>query len=286
MDIYLLNEIQKLENATPSSSGSGFFLSNNATTGETVWPIITSTNNRHNVDNMAWTTSSPFATFYAYFNSENDSNHAAYMALQTGNFQGNNMNDHDGDSMPKVRFAHGNWVGATGTYGTPWKGNSYPPIRCSLMFVKNPTSSSINATVNFGASCGYNSGYDGAGFAMHIPNADNKANVTSTNYYKASYLNNTVNYTQSLNQAIPAGRTATIVGCNTMYYHQDSQSWASWHDTHYYYNLDDMYNAGLRPDLDMYRTVLFGHNYNVRNKAHNARIQDFYTSCAYYFPST
>tara|TARA_B100000941_G_scaffold256198_1_gene205371 strand:- start:78 stop:938 length:861 start_codon:yes stop_codon:yes gene_type:complete len=286
MDIYLLNEIQKLENATPSASGSGFFLSNNATTGETVWPIITSTNNRGNVDNMAWNTSSPHATFYAYFNSEFDSEHAAYMAIQNGNHQSNNMSNHEGDSMPKARFGKGNWVGVAGVYGTPYKTQSYPPLRTSLMFVKNPTSSSVNMTVNFGGSSYYNSGYDGAAFAIHLPNSLNKGNVTSTNYYKTSYQSNTQNFMISMTQGLPAGRTATIVGCNSMYYHQDSSSWGSWQDLHYYYNLDQMYSAGLRPDLDMYRTVLFGHNFNSRNHSANSRIKDFYVSCDYYFPST
>ena len=198
MDIYLLNEIQKLENATPSASGSGFFLSNNATTGETVWPIITSTNNRGNVDNMAWNTSSPHATFYAYFNSEFDSEHAAYMAIQNGNHQSNNMSNHEGDSMPKARFGKGNWVGVAGVYGTPYKTQSYPPLRTSLMFVKNPTSSSVNMTVNFGGSSYYNSGYDGAAFAIHLPNSLNKGNVTSTNYYKTSYQSNTQNFMISM----------------------------------------------------------------------------------------
>ena len=288
MDLYLLNELNKLESGTSSGGGesSGMFLPQDINAEDTCIPMITRVLDRENTDNWRWDSSSPYTSFYTYGGGgDNDAEFGFWSALGKGYLEATKREAHDSGTEPALLFsAGGYYIGAFGGYGTRWAGQSYPPFRVSAMFWKNATNSSVNLEAQCNFSSNWSSGHDGSSLWVGKPNSTDKASTTGMSWYNDSYTSSATNWGGSVSTSIEAGQTAIVLGMNTLYYHQDSHGLASWQDLHQMKNLAAIWSAGFRPDYDMYRTALLGQD-TAEAAGYGNRASQVYRMCAHYFPS-
>ena len=290
MDLYLLNELNKLEEggagSAPSSS-SGLFLPNDTLGEQQVIPCITRVNDRQNTDNWTWTSNSPWTSFSTYGGQggDNDAEHGVYDALGKAYTNAGSRSAYDNGTRPEIFHAVANYVGAFSSYNAKWNGSSYGPYRTNVMFWKNMSGTTRTFQAYGSYSSYWQSGHDGASIWIGKPNSTDKASVSSISWTRNDYTGSTTQWNGSVNYgSIPNGETVTVLGMNTLYYHQDSSSVGSWQDLNYFYNLTSLWNDGWRPDYDMYKTAILGRK--VFSMSYNNRVKDLYQMCAQYFPVT
>jgi hypothetical protein len=263
------------------------FLPQDINAEDTCIPMITRALDREQSDNWRWQGSSPYTSFYTYGAAgENDAEFGFWSALGKGYLEATKREAHDSGTEPALLFsAGGHYIGTFAGYGARWTGQGYPPFRVSVMFWKNTTNSTLtlNAQCNF--SSNWNSGHDGSSLWVGKPNAVNKANVTDISWHSDTYSGSATNWGGSVSRSgIQPNETVIVLGMNSFYYHQDSSGVASWQDLHQMRNLYEIWNAGFRPDYDMYRTAILGQDTATADSYH-VRAALVYRMCAHYFPS-
>ena len=280
MDIYLLNELNKLEaGGAGGSTGLTAFLPNTLdetkTANQSQWVSISRNNPRDNLDNQGWSSNNAHTSHYVYLNGAYD--YEFHFADALGKLHADHVNsdsrsNYATGSKPEVHFAKNNTVGYWGFTTVPGSSTSYAPFRSMVMFIKNPTSSSISTTLYGALSSYWSSGHDGAGVVVGTPNNTDNAAVTSLSWSKLwngagsnGYLNN---WNGTL--TVPANTTVVVIAAGTNYY---------WTGTTYQYyyssdmnsfnNLQVLSDAGLECDLEMTISAL-QHRDSFNSAANNA----------------
>lgn len=266
MDIYLLNEIQKLEAGGGSSaavSGDMFLPRNeDGSLDKSVIPIVSRSGQRQAAYPSSWTTSYGGTTFYTY----NSDAHSMRMRFwqPSGNAR-KDTNDLSGfeGTAPEIIYASNNKVGVCKSHTSHWTGSSYAPWRTSIMFIKNKGTSNKTVTIYGSVSSQYSSGHDGSSMTYYNPNNSNPALVTGisdANFW--GYSSTSTSYNNSGSITIDAGKTIAVTISNSMYYHQDTNSNASWHDLNGFYSLQTTFSdPDIIPDLEMTQTYLMMRHY-------------------------
>lgn len=301
MDLYLLNELNKLEanggGSSGSASGSMFLPPDIGADAVDVnsWPMITRLNDRQQTDNWSWTSSSPYTSFYTYGgNGRNDAEFGVYDAIGASYTENGSMDNWTTGTNVNVEFSNGGQnVGCVLHHNTKWSGSNYGPYRTSVMWLKNCSGTTRSFTAYGRFSSQWNSGYEGSSIWIGQPNNADKASVTSVDWSRDSYTGSTTDWQGNVTRgSIPNGVTICILGMNSLYYHQDSSNLASWQDNHMIYNLSGRWDEGWRPDYNMYKTCLLARdgNWNASGGAwnydHSHRVRNLYRLCAYQFPET
>jgi hypothetical protein len=297
MDLYLLNELNKLEaggaGSSGASSGSMFLPPDlDGTTPNDVgsWPIITRASDRAQTDNWGWTSTSPYEAFYTYGgNNDKDAEHGVLDCLHAGYTENNKLDNWTTGTEPALAYSlDGAHVGTQTHYSTKWSGADYGPFRTSIMWLRNMSGSTINSAQVWGRySSHYQSGHDGASIWIGKPNSAAKGSVTSMNWTRDSYTGSAQEWNGSVSMSsVTNGQTICVLGMNTMYYHQDSANVASWQDTNIFYNLQTLWNQGFRPDYNMYKTSLLARDGEWNSFQNSNRVKHLYTMCAYEYPET
>lgn len=287
MDLYLLNELNKLESGASSGAAVGAFLPATAdgtiAQGEECWAMVTRVNDRQQQDNNNWSSSSPYTTFYAYLNGSNDAEFAFSSALDMPSMYSGatSPNPYYNGSSKRIIFANGSWIGTDNIRHSP-NGSNYSHMTTGLMFVKNPTATDI--TVTLYANCSSQSGsYDGCGVMVGTPNNTDKSLVTGLTWTNLwTYTSSTTSASNSFTLTVPANKTVVVLVNASSYY------WTGTTYNHYYtnrcalYGLTALKGAGLVCDLEMTQTAMqariTGQNYNGAYRLWN--------KCANYFPAT
>lgn len=303
MDLYLLNELNKLEAGGGGSSGAAagsMFLPPNidGLTPNDVnsWPMITRVGDRQQTDNWSWTSSSPYRSFSTYGGQggDPDAEFGVYDAIGAAYTENNQMDNWTAGPNPQVMFSNGGaHVGGVQSYNAKWSGSNYGPFRTSVMWLKNTSGSTQNLTVYGRFSSYWSSGHEGASLWIGTPNSADKSAVSSISWQRDSYSGGTTDWQANpTTSSIPDGYTVCVLGMNSMYYHQDTSNLGSWQDNHFIFNLESYWNSGWRPDYDMYKTCLLARDpdWNVSNGAWSYddryRVRNLYRLCAYEFPET
>lgn len=285
MDIYLLNEIQKLEKGGGTTAASGDMFLPRAEDGsldDEIVPIVSRSGQRQAAYPNDWTSSYGGTTFYTYNSDTHSQRTRFWMPSGTANKSGNNYNEFEG-TAPEIIYASNNKVGVCKSHTSMWQGSSYAPWRTSIMFIKNKGASTQSVTVYGTVSSQYSSGHDGSSMTFYTPNNANPASVSSISYSNAwSYSSTNTTYNNSGAINIPAGYTIAVVVANSMYYHQDTNSNASWHDLNGFYNLSGTFaHADIVPDLEMTQTYLMMRHYTA---AYTDNPTSVWNAKAIYFP--
>lgn len=296
MDLYLLNELNKLEAGGGGSSGAAsgsMFLPNDANGNETTWPFITRVNDRQQTDNWTWSSSSPYTSFYTYgANGRSDAEHGVFNAIGKPYTEDNSRGSYDNGGPPDLGFIHGGKHGGTfSMYNTRWNGTSYPCFRTTIMFLKNTTDSNLSMHLYGTMSSYWSSGHDGASIWIGEPNNADKSLVTDLDWSKQGYSSSNTDWNGDISRSgIEPGKTVVCLMMHTLYYYQDSSGVAGWQDISSFYNIDTLYGQGWRPDYDMYKTALLARDadWDSSNGAfsydHSNRVRNLYRMCAYNYP--
>lgn len=260
MDLYLLNELNKLEaggGATAASSNMFLPLAEDGSLDDSVIPIVSRSGQRQNAYPNSWSSSYGGTTFYTYNGDTHSQKTRFWMASGMNRKDTIDLAGAEG-TAPEIFYAHDHRVNICKGHTSTWNGQSYAPWRTSIMFIKNKGTSSKSVTLYTGCSSNWSSGHDGVSLTTYTPNSADPSAVTSVSYSTPwSYTNSTSHTTNSSDVTIDAGKTVAVVLANSMYYHQDTNSNASWHDLHHFYYLNTTFSdPDIVPDLEMTQTYL------------------------------
>ena len=297
MDLYLLNELNKLEagGASSSSEAGSMFLPNDANGDTSVWPYITRVNDRQQTDNWTWSSSSPYTSFYTYGgNGNQDAEFGVFNAIGKPYTEDNQRTSYDNGGPPELGYIHGGRHGGPfSMYNTRWNGTSYPPFRTTIMWLKNTTTGNLSMNLYGSMSSNWNSGHDGASMWIGEPNSADKSQVTSIDWSNTNYTGTNTDWNASVTRNnIETGKTVVCLMMHSLYYYQDSSNVAGWQDLSSFYNQHDLYNQGWRPDYNMYKTCLLARDADWNSSggdfsySHSNRVRNLYRMCAYNYPET
>lgn len=284
MDIYLLNEIQKLEAGGSSAASSGdMFLPRNedGSLDDAVIPIVSRSGQRQSAYPNSWTSSYGGTTFYTYNSDTHSQRVRFWMPSGTARKDSNSYSEQEG-TAPEILYASSRKVGVCKSHTSKWDGSSYAPWRTSIMFIKNKGTTNKTVNVYGTVSSQWSSGHDGSSMTYYTPNnvAGSVSSVSMSNVW--SYQSTTTTYNNNGSITIPAGRTVAVSLANSMYYHQDTNSNASWHDLNGFYNLSTTFgDADIVPDLEMTQTYMMMRHYT---SSYNSDISSVWNAKAIYFP--
>jgi hypothetical protein len=284
MDLYLLNELNKLESGVSRGSAVGALLPSSADgtilQGKECWASIVRHNDRNQQDNVGFTSSGPNSTWYAYMGDADDAEFALASALHQDHMYGGTTarSNYYNGGVKRMVFGDGAKVGTAGlAHG---KDSSYMGFTTNVLFVKNPTASDITATVYTHFSSYWNSGYEGSGCWTAIPNSTNKAATTSLAWtQKFQTTSNSTGTTNSFSQSFPAGKTvALVLNASDYYWTGTTYNYYMTRDT-WFYNTQFMTAAGLVCDLEMAQTAymarIYGSNYSGGYRLWNECAKNF-----------
>tara|TARA_B100000035_G_scaffold190923_1_gene163006 strand:+ start:2144 stop:3052 length:909 start_codon:yes stop_codon:yes gene_type:complete len=301
MDLYLLNELNKLEaggGGSSASTGSMFLPASdpqNYPNDVNSWPIITRINDRDQTDNWAWSSNSPYTSFYTYgANGSNDAEFGVYDCIGASYTENTQMDNWTTGTNVQMFYSNGgDNAGNINHHNTKWSGQSYPCYRTSLMWLRNKSGSTQNLTVYARMSSNWSSGHDGASMWIGKPNSADKGQVSSINWQSDTYTGTTTDWQANPStSSIGNDVTVCVLVMHTLYYHQDSSNLASWQDNQSIFELQSLWNNGWRPDYNMYKTCLLARDYNWNvsggawGYAHANRVRNLYRLCDYEFPET
>lgn len=279
MELYLLNRANRLSVGGGVAGGFPEVVSN--TTEEMMpnsphsIPIITTGWERQNSSDIQWDSSYGGQQTTPNYQMDNSYNiqMAFWQALgdKTPQFSGNSSYQHSkakcGDnSRPSLQtmllFARYDTVGRT-LYKTQYNGssNSYSPGIANVMFVKNPTASSISKTFRTTGTNSYGASYNGAAIAQIVPNNTVMSAVTGATYTRLATDNsNSWDTNLSATVTVPANTTIALIWTNPMKYWTSFSSGAHWHGRSYAYNLSNLFSGGLVPDHKLNAVAYQGTN--------------------------
>jgi hypothetical protein len=291
MDLYILNEIQKLKSGGVRSGGSATdpmgFEEVQDDTSLDGWASFWNVNWHSSNSNINWTTTSPAGgSFYVYGNS--DANNARVF-----------LNNSRG-SIYQSAAAHAGWDGmAHGHMATSTKSRlgyicqlhssnnsqSDGPFSTNVMFVRNPTDTAITQTIYYYHSNGWNGGQEGSSMWSFVPNGDYQTMTGGTWTQMHSRTSGNSFYSDSGSVTIPPMTTAIIVTGATAYYWTDSYQAGLWIAGNQFYNIHNLSAAGLICDHSMSQTYQQWANstYMSNKYGSDTNIVNMYHACATYF---
>ena len=297
MDLYILNEVNKLKGGgAPSSAGPASIGQYGLETSPdpdypslSSWVSFYSENRRYHSDSNRWDSGFPgLGTFYVYVNGVND------MLLGFWNSTGHpSTNEHPsgGDQMSHLTHCQAthNTLGQSTHTQTMHSGNDYSPWSSNLMWVRNPTDSNIVATIGFQHSEYWNNGYEGASLSTFTPNSTDYSGVTTVqplNIYNHTG-NSDPNRTANVDLTFPANKTIAVLGMANSLWWTNSSSGGLTFNANQFYNLQNLQNAGLHCDQQMSQVYAQYQNYGYRSDKYsnnsNNSIYRMYNDCGAIF---
>lgn len=289
MDLYLLNELNKLEEggaSTGSTGFSGMFLPNKldgTTAPNYVNPVLTRWSARYEYDNWNYTTSGPATTMYTYMENDYDCEFMAHSIAAGGNYSSDSQDSYHNGNRPELRYGKTYYAGTwNNTVGLD-RGSSYNPYRVTAMFIKNTTSSNISKTIYFFHSNQWSSGHDGCGLAIGVPNSTDKASVSSLSWSRIQQRTGQTTYydTHATSYTFPANKTVIVLLAASNHYWTGGSTISFFNDACGFYNLHSLTNNGLEFDLEMTQAV---HQGRIQWSNWTNNFYQYWPRCAEHFP--
>lgn len=303
MDLYLLNEINKLKGGGGSSQSTG-------TTSPGIYPNETPTQveaaqtivsfsgiqYRYMHQSYDWNNGHPYTghNFHVY-DTDWRTIEGKWRAIHGAGFNrynGHGMYQGNGIQNQRTHFATKGTVGLHHMQTFSGRGgNDYSPWSSNIMFVRNTTDSNITKTV-YGYYTNYwNNGYEGAAFHVYTPNHTDYTSVTRQNgswttpWSTSSGGGNPNSWNASV--TFPANKTvALLFSCNTNYYSNFSYH-SQFRCTNYFSHLYTMFDGTgqLVCDLQMSQVFHQAHipQFRSENYNNNESFFHFYNKCGEIF---
>lgn len=263
MDLFLLNKLSQLKDGNSGGSGGpsgGYLISphdsskTNFSTNRQPFYSVYSTNARYAYDNGEWSSSSQsgnFSTSAQY--GHQDQRQIFFAASENLDRQSNNKffnatMENRGYTNSSGRIYHSLYknCGINQLTHVIRYHDNYPSFGSNIVFLKNPTESTISTTLYFQFSCRYSHSYDGACLIEYTPNNTVYSQVTSVNKNTMwTYTSNTWWTTSSVSINIGAGQTRAYVLCNGFYYYTGTDNGYWVYEGNNWYNTHVPINAGL-----------------------------------------
>ena len=255
MDLYILNEINKLKNG----GGGGGSSSAGASVGEygietspdsaypslKSWVSFYSENRRYHSDAYRWDNSFPeYGSFYAYGNSDSDAMLGFWNSC--GFTRSGNSPNGAGDQMSHRMVCQSlkGTVGNSTHTITMYSGEDYTPWSSNVMWVRNPTSSDVTVSLGSIYTNKWHNGYEGACLYRLIPNATAYSQVTGVNpqrVWGASGSNSWYD-NRTENVTFPANKTIALLQMTNSQWWTSTNSGGMTHNVNHFHSLQNLDN--------------------------------------------
>tara|TARA_B100000941_G_scaffold233089_1_gene175579 strand:+ start:884 stop:1828 length:945 start_codon:yes stop_codon:yes gene_type:complete len=284
MDLYLLNEVNKLKAAGsgPSTSAQDLLYpqeSRTTTHAAQTWVAFSGLNNRNHHHNYNWQNNHPSQgySFYVYGQGWQDMETKWRVPLGP-------IRTYTNTIAAAGQFSHGlgehylkrDHLGPTSMMVIEGRGtNSYTPWGTTIMFVRNKSSSDITVGVQYELTNYWNNGYEGQSFSIYRPNSTEYTSTTTTGQttnntsqgwdtiYTSGNTSNISTITSSV--TLPANKTSALMLCTNTHYTNNASYWTVFRYACNFQSMKTSFldNTSLECDLQMSQTY------------HQARIKAF-----------
>ena len=304
MDLYLLNEIQKLKSGGGASSSGGtspgIYPNEATTTVEAAHTVVSFSGiqERYFHQSRDWSSSHPYygATFYVYEASDWRKIEACWRIPRGVGFYayGGSHSHNTGNNVKGIRTHYANKRSVGLKHMQTLHGRAtqnYMPIISNIMFVRNTTNNSIAKTVNWHYTNHWNSGYEGAALHVYKPNHVDYTSVTRQNSSWSTPWNTSSGGGQysgdSVNVTFPANKTTALMLVCTASYWTNSSYWTHSRMANHFSQIDNIFDGTgqLVCDLQMsqvYKQATITDHTN-ENYNQNESFFRFYNKCGELF---
>lgn len=272
MDLYLLNEVQKLKSGGVTSSSDvapGIYPNEAPTQVEAAQTIVSFSGiqERYFHQSRDWTTGHPYygTTWYGYEASDWRKIESCWRIPRGIGFHnyGNTNSWATGNNVKGIRthYAGKSSVGLKHMQTLHGRGTSnYMPIIVNIMFVRNTTDTDITKTVNWYYTNYWSQGYEGAALHVYKPTEMNYTDVTRNSGNWTTAWNTSSGGGQyshdSASISFPANRTTALMLVCTASYWTNSSYWTHSRMANHFSHLDQLFDGTgqLTCDLQMSQT--------------------------------
>lgn len=258
MDLYILNEIQKLKAGGLPTATGGFGTEKPVANQQTVAAFV-GVMDRYYHQTHDWTSSLNGRAWYAYAQGGANDYWTPEMGLEalrghgrtdsgTLGVAGNNISNRG------LLFVKHDDIGLCTTQQWAGRANSnYNPVGVVAMFIRNPTNSDVTRTVNNLKTNYWSAGYEGGSAWVYVPNSTKYSTTTGgqwTNVQSRTSSNAENDETYTI--TVPANKTVIFITLASAWY-QNSWSYYTEHAlTNKIYNLNTtLFDGTLQCDMRM-----------------------------------
>ena len=260
MDLYLLNEIQKLKSGGGGSSSGetspGIYPNETPTQVEAAHTVVSFSGiqERYFHQSRDWTSGHPYfgGNYYVYDAGDWRKIESMWRIPRGVGFYsyGNTTSYETGNNVKAVRthYANKRSVGFKNMQTMHGRGtSSYQPILVNIMFVRNTTNSNIAKQVYFHYTNYWNNGYEGAALHVYKPNHVDYTSVTRQNGSWSTAWNTTSGGGQYGNDntsiTFPANKTTALMLCCTASYWTNSSYWTHTRVANHFSQIDSIFDG-------------------------------------------
>lgn len=290
MDLYILNEIQKLKSGgLPSAGGvdSPYGFENSEISADIDgWASFWALNWRQHHDQQRWSTSAWDGTGFTVYggNGAVDFRHAFWNS--TG-MMSNSTYPQQFDQMGYRHVAHSNHrtLGYATQVSTMYSSTNYTPWSSNITFVRNPTDSDITVSVAGRFSNYWSNGYEGYCIFAGQPNTNTYSTTSSINW--TNIVNRTSGasfYSAAGNYTFPAGKTVILGAMANCWDWTSSYQARMMINDNRFDNVDVWSAAGLECDHKLAQTYYqWGDSTKTPSGTNDNGIVNIYTKCGQIF---
>lgn len=267
MDLYILNEIQKLKSGGLPSGGATGLGTESAVSNQQTVAAFVSVMDRYYHQTFDWSSSLNSRTYYAYAGAGANDYYTPCMALESlrgsgrTNYsafgqQGNNISNRG------LIFAKHDDIGLSTTQQFAGRATSgYNPIGVVAMFIRNPTGSDVTRTVNNTKSNYWESGYEGGSAWVYTPNSTAYSTTTGGTWQNVqSRTSSNSQYNETYSITVPAGKTVILISLASGWYHGSWSYYTEHSVVNKIYNLNTtLFDGTLESDMRMTQTFHQAH---------------------------
>lgn len=255
MDLYILNEVQKLKSGGLPSATGGFGTETPINNQQTVAAFV-SVMDRYYHQTHDWSSSLNSRTYYAY--NQDGGFYTPEMALESlrGNGRTDTSISQSGMNISNrgLIFAKHDDIGLCSTQQFAGRAASgYNPIAVVAMFIRNPTNADVTRTVYNLKTNYWEQGYEGGSSWVYTPNSTAYSTTTGGTWTNLqSRTSGNSEYNESYNVTVPANKTVILISLASAWY-QGSWSYYTEHAfTNKFYNLNTtLFDGTLECDMRM-----------------------------------
>lgn len=262
MDLFLLNKLSQLKDGNSGGGGAagGYLIAphnsnkTNFSTNRRPFYSVYGNNGRYAYDNGEWGGSNHYTSFSTSAQYGATDQRAIFFAAcegfdnSSGNRYYNTTMENRGHSNSSQRLYHSIYktCGINQLTHVLRYHDNYAPFGNNIVFLRNPTASTINCDLYWQFSSRYSHSHDGACVIEYTPNNTAYSQVTSVaKTTKWTYQSNTWTTTGSTSIEIAPYLTKAFVLCNSFMYYTNTDNGYWVYESNNWYNTHTITNAGL-----------------------------------------
>ena len=296
MDLFLLNKLSQLKDGNTGGGGAagGYLIAphdstkTNFSTNRIPFYSVYSTNGRYAYDNGEWSSGNHYSSFSTSAQYGAPDRRAIFFAASeafdraSANRYYNTTMESRGCTNSSQRLYHSVYktCGINQLTHVIRYHDNYASFGNNIVFLRNPTASTINSTLYWQFSCRYSHSHDGACLIEYTPNNTAYSQVTDVSHTAPwQYTSSSWWTTASHSFSIAPYQTKAFVLCNSFQYYTSTDN-AYWvYEGNNWYNTHIPINAGLVIDNKATQHYLCNRvaNYNG-NEAQNNDLVTFWKS--------